>query len=203
MISHLDAIGLDHDAGFGIDLLGPEAGPKIGGQHADAEDAVRTIEQVANFRISERSQIEPDELGMALGKRRTFLANRWRPARPTVSASWDDGGGEVMAADADTHVKHRSPGRDEHRHDLASQLIERGGRRGELPSALLDQKRSSRRRHWRRDPIAGNLEVSWAFVPHHAEQYAVDQLRRCVWIIEDGGVDRDLSVDLQLALERP
>ena len=99
MVADLHAVGVDHDSGLGPDPLGPEAGAEVGGNHTDPQDAIRIVEQGADAGIAEGAEVDPGELGMALGER--GLAQQVgedRHAQPL--GELDDGLGQPVAADS-------------------------------------------------------------------------------------------------------
>ena len=126
MVADLDAIRVDHHAGFRIDALGPEARPEVGREDADLQDTIRAIDQLADRRVAQRTEVDARILRVTLGER--GLAQQvGHHEEPEPLGQAYDRLRQAVAAHSDAHVKSRPARRREHRLDLGDRLVDRPG----------------------------------------------------------------------------
>ena len=126
MVPDLDAVRVDHHAGFRIDALGPEARPEVGRHDADLQDAVRAIEQLTDRRVAQRPEVDARVLRVTPGE--CGLAQQVGDhGQPEPLGQAYDRWRQAMTAGDDAHVESRPPRRREHRLDLGHSLVERAG----------------------------------------------------------------------------
>ena len=161
-----------------MDPLGPETGPQVGAHDADAQHAVRFVEQLPDARVSQRAQVNAGELRVALGER-SLAQDVGGDRQPQPLGQADDRLGQAVAADARPDIERRPPGRGQHGPDLADGLVEGTGHGPQRPRPSGSSSQGPGRVGDRdENPVARDLQVSRPLPADHVAQHPIDDLRR-------------------------